>query len=203
MLLEVAYPQGSRIGIWKCWILRRRDDWSTRSTRRRDLNPGHIGGSRVLSLLRIPYCRSIHIVNKRVDGTLKIWIQCSARFPLVDDFAMPQHCFVRFIARHILVLMANNLVMSYIYLISLSRNRGRGGTYISDIGMCRPKGYGLGAFLVWKRYTLCPFWSGIRYGFGGSEWNYLSFQFQEIWEFEMDWKNFCLRELSNDGIISA
>ena len=155
MLLEVAYPQGSRIGIWKCWILRRRDDWSTRSTRRRDLNPGHIGGSRVLSLLRIPYCRSIHIVNKRVDGTLKIWIQCSARFPHVDDFAMPQHCFVRFIARHILVLMANNLVMFYIYLISLSRNRGRGGTYISDIGMCRPKGYGLGAFLVWKKvYTL-------------------------------------------------
>ena len=47
--------------------------------------------------------------------------------------------------------------------------------------------------------TLCPFWSGIGYGFQGnyrSVWTYLSFQFQmskkerETWEFEMDLNNF-------------
>ena len=58
-----------RIGIWKCWVLRRGEKRSTRrkeqerepttnSThiwrRRRDLNPGHIGGRRALSLLRHP-----------------------------------------------------------------------------------------------------------------------------------------------------
>ena len=48
-------------------------------------------------------------------------------------------------------------------------------------------------------YTLCPFWSGIGCGFRGnygSVLTFLSFQFQmskkerEIWEFEMDLKNF-------------
>ena len=48
--------------------------------------------------------------------------------------------------------------------------------------------------------TLCPFWSGIGYGFRGNYgsvhvWKYLSFQFQmnkneiEIYEFEMRSKN--------------
>ena len=63
-------------------------------------------------------------------------------------------------------------------------------------------------------YTLCPFWSGIGYGFRGnygSVWTYLSFQFQmseeerEICEFEMDLKNFfCLHSnLRNDNRIFA
>ena len=77
-----------------------------------------------------------------------------------------------------------------------------------------PQRVGFGAFLVWDGYTLCPFWSGIGYGFRGnygSVWKYLSFQFQmskkesDICEFEMDfWKYFCLRSnLSNNGRISA
>ena len=61
-------------------------------------------------------------------------------------------------------------------------------------------------FLCENGYTLCPFWSGIGYGFRGnyaSVWTYLSFQFQmgekerEICEFEMDFKNFwCCSNLS-------
>lgn len=74
--------------------LRRREDWSTRRKslcpRRRDLNPGHIAGRRVLSLLRIPYCRSIHIVNQRVYGAPENMdtMLSSARFALLDDFAI-------------------------------------------------------------------------------------------------------------------
>ena len=67
------YPIPDRIGIWKCWFLRKGENWSTRrktsrskgenhattnSThvwrRHRDLNPGHIGGRRALSPLRHP-----------------------------------------------------------------------------------------------------------------------------------------------------
>ena len=71
--------------------------------------------------------------------------------------------------------------------------------YISQIGMCRPKGWGLGAFLVWKRVYTLPTLAGIRYGFRenyGSVWAYLSFHFQmnkkeiEICEFECIWQNF-------------
>ena len=80
--------------------------------------------------------------------------------------------------------------------------------------MCRPNGTGFRAFLVRNGYTLCPFWSGIGYGFRGNYgivWKYLSFQFQmskkerDICQFEMDfWQCFCLRSnLSNDGRISA
>ena len=59
-----------RIGIWKCWFLRRGENRSTRRKtsrskgenqrqthiwrRCRDLNPGHIGGRRALSLLCHP-----------------------------------------------------------------------------------------------------------------------------------------------------
>ena len=75
--------------------------------------------------------------------------------------------------------------------------RIRGGTpfYNGRVG-------GLGLFGL---KTLCPFWSGIGYGFRenyGSvhEWTYLSFQFQmnkneiEMCEFEMHLENFfCFR----------
>ena len=73
-----------------------------------------------------------------------------------------------------------------------------------------------GTFWSENGYTLCPFWSGIGYGFQGilggyiNVWTYLSFQFQmsrkerEMCKFEMGLKNFCLRSyLSNDHIISA
>ena len=91
--------------------------------------------------------------------------------------------------------------------------------------MVRPERYGFWSFLVWKRvwrYTLCPFWSGIGYGFRGnygSDWAYLSFQFQmnknevEICEFEMYlkkflfallsrkwWRNFCLKARSGKRV---
>ena len=40
---------------------------------------------------------------------------------------------------------------------------------INHIGMCCPKGYGFWAFLAEKWvHTLCPFWSGIEYGFRGN-----------------------------------
>ena len=65
-----------------------------------------------------------------------------------------------------------------------------------------PHRVGFSAVLVWKRvytgYTLCPFWSGIGFGFRGnyeSVWTYLLFQFQmsekerEICEFETDLNN--------------
>ena len=43
----------------------------------------------------------------------------------------------------------------------------RGGIlpYITHIGMFRPKWYGYGLFRSVNEYTLCPFWSGIGYGF--------------------------------------
>ena len=64
-----VYLIPGRIGIWKCWFQKRRDNRSTRrknsrskweneqklnphTARRRNLNPGHIGGRRVLSPLR-------------------------------------------------------------------------------------------------------------------------------------------------------
>ena len=61
--------------------------------------------------------------------------------------------------------------------------------------------HGVGVFApVWSEngYTLCPFCSGIGYGFQGTKEcrAYLSFQFQmsekerEICDFEMDLKNF-------------
>ena len=46
---------------------------------------------------------------------------------------------------------------------------GGGGVlpYISHIGICGPIGYGFCAdfFDFENEYTLCPFWSGIGYGF--------------------------------------
>ena len=45
---------------------------------------------------------------------------------------------------------------------------GRGGgvlPYIIHIGMCRPKGYGFGAFLVWKQIYTLPIWVWIRVWF--------------------------------------
>ena len=78
---------------------------------------------------------------------------------------------------------------------------GGGGVlpYVSYIGMCSPIGSVFAPFWSENRYTLCPFWSGIGYGFRGkygSVWRYLSFQFQmtkkerEIREIEMDLENF-------------
>ena len=63
---------------------------------------------------------------------------------------------------------------------------------------------GLGLFGL---KTLCPFWSGIGYGFRGNygsvhEWTYLSFQFQmnkneiEMCEFEMHLENFFVSTLT-------
>ena len=69
--------------------------------------------------------------------------------------------------------------------------------YISHIGMFRPKWYGYGLFRSLNEYTLCPFWSGIGYGFRenyGSVWTYLPLQFQinkkeiEICQLEMLFK---------------
>ena len=67
----------TRIGIWKCWSLRRRENWSTgEKTRRkpttkstyiwcwvRESNPGHIGGRQAVSPLRHP-CSDI--LNKMI-----------------------------------------------------------------------------------------------------------------------------------------
>ena len=62
-----------------------------------------------------------------------------------------------------------------------------------------PSGSLFAPFWSANGYTLRPFWSGMGYGFWGnygSEWTYLSFQFQmikkerEICKFEMDLKNF-------------
>ena len=36
--------------------------------------------------------------------------------------------------------------------------------YVSHIGMCHPKGYGLAQFWSKNGYRFCPFWSGTRYG---------------------------------------
>ena len=71
----------------------------------------------------------------------------------------------------------------------------------------------LGPFWFENGPRLCPFWSGIGYGFRGNYgnvWKYLSFQFQ------MNKKNrnmrirnafeeiFCMRsDLGNDEVISA
>ena len=41
-------------------------------------------------------------------------------------------------------------------------------TYISHIGMCRPKGWGFAAFWSENEYRLCLCFSGIRYGFRGN-----------------------------------
>ena len=63
---------------------------------------------------------------------------------------------------------------------------------------------------VWGLFglkRLCPFWSGIGYGFRGNygsvhEWTYLSFQFQmnkneiEMCEFEMHLENFFVSALT-------
>ena len=50
-----------------------------------------------------------------------------------------------------------------------SARKGGGGVgvlnYINHTDMCRPKGYGIWALLVWKRVYTCPFWSEIGYGF--------------------------------------
>ena len=71
--------------------------------------------------------------------------------------------------------------------------------YITHIGMFRPKWYGYGLFRSLNEYTLCPFWSGIGYGFRenyGSVRTYLPLQFQiykkeiEICELEMLFKTF-------------
>ena len=60
---------------------------------------------------------------------------------------------------------------------------------------------GFASFWSENGYTLCPFWSGIGYGFRGnygSVWTFLSFQFQmskkerEICEFQRDLNNFCV-----------
>ena len=49
----------------------------------------------------------------------------------------------------------------------LSKCRGGGGVlpYISYIGMCAPSGRVFAPFWAENGYTLCPLWSGIRYGF--------------------------------------
>ena len=55
--------------------------------------------------------------------------------------------------------------------------------YISHVGMCCPNGRVFVQFLPENGYRLCPFWSGIRYGFSRELWErmtYLSFQFQMI-----------------------
>ena len=69
-----------RIGIWKCWILRRGENWNTQGTASRskrekkrqtqptymaltDLNPGHIVGRRVLSPLRNFYNYNLQFTN--------------------------------------------------------------------------------------------------------------------------------------------
>ena len=71
--------------------------------------------------------------------------------------------------------------------------RTRGGLpYVSHMGMCCTKEYGFCA-----GYRFCQFWPRIEYGFRGkhgSEWTYLSFQFQmnkkeiEICEFGENFK---------------
>ena len=43
--------------------------------------------------------------------------------------------------------------------------------YISHIGVCRPKGEGFALFCSENEYRLCPFWSGIGYGFRGNHKN--------------------------------
>ena len=46
------------------------------------------------------------------------------------------------------------------------------GPCISHVGVCAaPMGWVFVLFLSENRYRLCPFWSGIRYGF---RWNYES-----------------------------
>ena len=54
--------------------------------------------------------------------------------------------------------------------------------YIShNKGMCCPKGDGFAPFWSENWYRLCPFWSGIGYGFQGNYWSgwmHCSFQFQ-------------------------
>ena len=75
--------------------------------------------------------------------------------------------------------------------------------YICLTGMCRPKGYGFWADLVWKRVLPLPIlvwvWVWFLRDFGGG-WTYLSFEFQinkkerEICELETDFrKSFCWR----------
>ena len=72
-----------RIRIWNCWFLRRGENRSTRKKnlleqgrepttnsthiwrRRRDLNPGHIGGRRALSPLRHPCPVYMYILKKK------------------------------------------------------------------------------------------------------------------------------------------
>ena len=88
--------------------------------------------------------------------------------------------------------------------MQLNRSISPGGTphYKPYIGMCRPKGYPFSDQTAQKPYRLCPFWSGIGYGFRGkyeSVWTNLSFQFQmckkerEICEFERILRNlFCV-----------
>ena len=84
--------------------------------------------------------------------------------------------------------------------------------YICLIGICRLKGYGFCAVLVWNGgvdFACFALNSGMV--FDGSAWTCLSFQFQMdkkervICEFEMDFqKYFCWHsKLSNDDIISA
>ena len=74
--------------------------------------------------------------------------------------------------------------------------RGGGYSLIQSVQVCAaPTGRVFGPFWSENGYTLCPFWSGIEYGFRGnygSAWRYWSFQFQmskkerEICELEMD-----------------
>ena len=95
--------------------------------------------------------------------------------------------------------------------------RTRGGTPLYRPCRCVPP-WKVGFLGLFGLKTLCPFWSGIGYGFRvnyGSVhvWRYLLFQFQmnkneiEICEFQMHLKNSCfsLRPnlILNDDIISA
>ena len=93
--------------------------------------------------------------------------------------------------------------------------------YISYIGMCGLIGPLFALFWSENGYILCPFWSGIGYGFRGyyrSVWTYLSFQFQinkkekntrmrnafeEFFCLHIEskelWRNFCLKTRSENG----
>ena len=98
--MQVAHPQSGssstwflvELGIWKCWFLRRGETGVPREKtlsqsrepttnlthiwrRHQDLNPGRIGGRRVLSPLRHPCSpqeeRSRRVLSAEADNTLR------------------------------------------------------------------------------------------------------------------------------------
>ena len=87
----------------------------------------------------------------------------------------------------------------FLIVIYLADHPGGGGGYTLKVSHICANGQGFGPFRSENGYRLCPFWSGMGYGFRGncgSVWTYLLFQFQvnkneiETCEFEMHLKNF-------------